>query len=68
MIDDRLVTQPGDCSRLRFADVSPEGEIWVPLLEKAFAVHAGGWDKIEGGQPQIALACLTGGRHSLLPC
>jgi hypothetical protein len=23
-------------------------------------VHAGGWDKIEGGMPQIGLACLTG--------
>ena len=61
-IDDRLQTLPEDCSRLRFADVSPEREIWAPLLEKAFAVHAGGWDKIEGGDPQIALACLTGCR------
>jgi hypothetical protein len=35
-------------------------QIWCPLLEKAFAVHAGGWDKLEGGLEQIGLACLTG--------
>ena len=23
-------------------------------------MHAGGWDKIEGGTPQVGLACLTG--------
>ena len=35
-------------------------QFWCPLLEKAFAVHAGGWDKIDGGQSAIGLACLTG--------
>jgi hypothetical protein len=36
-------------------------QLWCPLLEKAFAVHAGGWDKIGNGfSPVIALACLTG--------
>lgn len=35
-------------------------QIWVPLLQKAFAVHAGGWDELEGGSPVVALPCLTG--------
>jgi len=34
--------------------------MWSPLLEKAFAVHAGGWANIVGGKPDIGLACLTG--------
>ena len=40
--------------------VRMEWQIWVPLIEKAFAVHAGGWDKIVGGSPTVGLACLTG--------
>ena len=63
-IDDRLQACPEDGSKLRFADLSTEKEIWCPLLEKAFAVHAGGWDKIEGGVPQVGLACLTGCRET----
>ena len=59
-IDNRLQTHPHNPSLLRFADLSPEGEIWCPLLEKAFAVHAGGWDQINGGDSAVALACLTG--------
>ena len=35
-------------------------QIWSPLLEKAFAVHAGGWDRLSGGQAIIGLACITG--------
>ena len=30
------------------------------ILEKAFCIHAGGWDKIDGGQSTVALAILTG--------
>lgn len=35
-------------------------QIWSPLIEKAFAVHAGGWDQIEGGYTAVGLTCLTG--------
>jgi len=35
-------------------------QMWSPLLEKAFAVHAGGWANIVGGKSDIGLACLTG--------
>ena len=35
-------------------------QLWSPLLEKAFAIHAGGWDPICGDSPAYALAALTG--------
>ena len=36
-------------------------QMWAPLLEKAYAIHAGGWDNIgEGGDSTIGLACITG--------
>ena len=35
-------------------------QMWSPLLEKAYAVHGGGWDNLKGGRPAIGLACITG--------
>eukprot|EP01013_Petalomonas_cantuscygni_P043810 TRINITY_DN8485_c0_g1_i1.p1 TRINITY_DN8485_c0_g1~~TRINITY_DN8485_c0_g1_i1.p1 ORF type:complete len:529 (+),score=48.38 TRINITY_DN8485_c0_g1_i1:73-1659(+) len=42
-----------------FAHPSP-GELWVPLLEKAFAKHLGSYAALEGGHPSWALEALTG--------
>ena len=35
-------------------------QIWSLVLEKAFAVHAGGWDKLVMGRAEVGLVCLTG--------
>jgi hypothetical protein len=48
----------------RCADPSPAGtrdRLWVALLEKAFAIEAGGYAELEGGNPGRALERLTGG-------
>ena len=66
-IDDRLpaISSPSyynrsDTARLLSARLSSQQELWVPLLEKAVCVHAGGWAKLQGGQPTFAFALLTG--------
>lgn len=59
VIDERLCQRP-DGSGLLGCHLSDDGELWVPYLEKALAVHCGGWDKIDGGQCTHAWALLTG--------
>ena len=59
-MDDRVAINDRGALRTRFADMSPDLEVWVPLLEKAFAIHAGGWDKLDYGWEAVGLACLTG--------
>ena len=34
--------------------------MWSPLLEKAYAIHAGGWVNIDGGCTAIGISCITG--------
>ena len=58
-MDDRLVCVAGS-SQLLSAKPTLDNEIWPLILEKAFCIHAGGWDKIDGGQPSVALTILTG--------
>jgi hypothetical protein len=58
-VDDRLACRSGT-SQLLSTKPTPDNEVWPLILEKAFCIHAGGWDKIDGGQPSIALAILTG--------
>ena len=59
VVDDRF---PYDTHRERWAfsrcDKTPE--IWVLLLEKAFAKLYGSYQRIQGGAPSDALSQLTG--------
>ncbi len=43
-----------------YADYGDTKEIWVMLLEKAFAKYSGGYEEIEGGNPGEAMTMLTG--------
>ena len=59
VIDDRFPTDfTGEACR--YVKLSPSGEIWPCLLEKAFAKYSGGYDNINGGNPAFSLAALTG--------
>jgi hypothetical protein len=60
-IDERLVAAPN--GGVLAAKPSDDGELWVCYLEKAFAIHAGGWDKIVGGQCAHAWAVMTGCKY-----
>ena len=59
MVDERLAAK-ADGSGLLGCSPSTNGELWPCYLEKAVAVHCGGWDKIDGGQCTHAWAMLTG--------
>jgi len=61
-VDERLARRP-DGTGLLGCDLSKDGELWAPYLEKAIAAHCGGWDKIDGGQCTHAWALLTGCRE-----
>jgi hypothetical protein len=63
VIDDRLFTAN---NKLRFGGASPDGEIWSPLLEKAFAIHADGWDNLVGGYPIVGISAITGCTDSFI--
>jgi len=58
VVDERLPCKSD--GRLLGCTPSVDGELWVCYLEKALAVHCGGWDKIDGGQCTHAWALLTG--------
>ena len=47
-------SQPGDDK------VGSQKEIWVQVVEKAYAKLHGGYDKIQGGDPSAAMETLTG--------
>jgi hypothetical protein len=63
VIDERLCANPGEGGQLVGAKPSVDGELWVSYLEKALAIHCGGWDKIVGGQCTHAWSLLTGCKH-----
>jgi hypothetical protein len=61
IIDDRIPCQDrGPC----FASSAQRNEIWIPLLEKAYAKRFGSYEALEGGHVSDALADLTGGHAS----
>lgn len=60
VIDERLPVTADGSGRLLGSSPSEDGELWACYLEKALAVHCGGWDKITGGQCTHAWAMLTG--------
>ena len=59
MVDERLASKATGDGLLGCAP-SIDGELWVCYLEKAVAIHCGGWDEIDGGQCTHAWSLLTG--------
>eukprot|EP00929_Paragymnodinium_shiwhaense_P084314 TRINITY_DN45073_c0_g1_i1.p1 TRINITY_DN45073_c0_g1~~TRINITY_DN45073_c0_g1_i1.p1 ORF type:complete len:736 (+),score=158.91 TRINITY_DN45073_c0_g1_i1:108-2315(+) len=58
VIDDKIPVEPGTL-KPKFARTHCN-EMWVLLLEKAFAKMYGGYDRLDGGQMSWALTALTG--------
>ena len=48
VVDERLPVRGDGSGFLLGAKPSREGFLWVPYLEKAIAIHCGGYDKLEG--------------------
>eukprot|EP00931_Biecheleriopsis_adriatica_P120201 TRINITY_DN95325_c0_g1_i1.p1 TRINITY_DN95325_c0_g1~~TRINITY_DN95325_c0_g1_i1.p1 ORF type:complete len:686 (-),score=154.25 TRINITY_DN95325_c0_g1_i1:33-2066(-) len=59
IIDERLCTKPNG-QELLGCSPSSTGDLWACYLEKAIAIHCGGWDNICGGQCTHAWRMLTG--------
>eukprot|EP00929_Paragymnodinium_shiwhaense_P049452 TRINITY_DN24946_c0_g2_i1.p1 TRINITY_DN24946_c0_g2~~TRINITY_DN24946_c0_g2_i1.p1 ORF type:complete len:806 (+),score=189.44 TRINITY_DN24946_c0_g2_i1:110-2527(+) len=57
-VDDYVPTFKGSPA---FAGVTPDGEIWVPLVEKAFAKLCGSYAATEWGEVCHGMAYLCGG-------
>ncbi len=45
-----------------YAQLGNNKELWVMILEKAFAQYSGGYKKISGGYPGKAMETLSGGK------
>lgn len=58
-IDDRLPVL-AKTGRLAFASCRDPDELWVPLIEKAYAKLHGSYGSLIGGHAHLALADLTG--------
>nr|KAG5689863.1 hypothetical protein BaRGS_002374 [Batillaria attramentaria] len=58
-IDDYLPVIYGD--RIWGAHSKDEEEMWISLLEKAFAKHHGSYNAVDGGKAVDAFSALTGG-------
>jgi len=59
IIDERLCTKPGG-NELLGCSPSITGDLWACYIEKAMAIHCGGWNNIIGGQCTHAWRMLTG--------
>mmetsp|Transcript_55096 Transcript_55096/g.133858 ORF Transcript_55096/g.133858 Transcript_55096/m.133858 type:complete len:596 (-) Transcript_55096:118-1905(-) len=60
VIDERLPVVADGTGKLLAGRPSHDGELWACYLEKAIAVHSGGWDKIHGGRCIHAWTMMTG--------
>ena len=62
MVDDYLpLTKRSDDSfSTVFTEISDDGSLWGPILEKAFAKRYGNYEHIVGGLPTEAVRTLTG--------
>jgi Calpain family cysteine protease len=63
VIDESLCASKRDPGQLLASKPSEDGELWVPYLEKALAIHCGGWDEITGGQCTHGWSLMTGCRE-----
>ena len=64
-IDGQLPVNNGS---LRYGKGADRSELWVPLLEKAYAQWTGGYDVMgKGGSPGDEMAALTGNSGGQLP-
>lgn len=61
-VDERLCMKP-DGSDILGCHPSYDGELWACYVEKAVAIHCGGWDEIDGGQCTHAWRLLTGCKY-----
>lgn len=61
-VDDRIPCRPGGGPA--FAQ-SVSGEMWVPILEKAYAKFVTSYSKLSGGWPALALEAMTGAKSEL---
>ena len=60
-VDERLCGHSNNRhGELQGCKPSRDDELWCCILEKAVAVHCGGWMNIKGGQPNFGWAMLTG--------
>lgn len=62
VMDERLCAHRMGSAELLGCLPSVDGELWVCYLEKAVAIHCGGWDEISGGACTHAWSLLTGCR------
>jgi hypothetical protein len=60
VMDESLAASPMCDGNLLGSKPSEDGELWVCYLEKAFAIHCGGWDKLVGGQCAHACKSMLG--------
>jgi len=59
-IDERLPVKGDGTGKLLACRLSGFGELWPAILEKAIAIHCGGWDAVYGGCCSHAWAIMTG--------
>ena len=59
VVDDRIPVRAKD-GRVVFAGCSDPNELWVPLIEKAYAKLHGCYKALIGGYSHYGLADLTG--------